>query len=111
VVVTLRDAFKGAALTPDADTKLKELGRVLAAHPGHAAQIVVHDATTPTPAEAAVASQRAEAAAKTLGAAANAPDKVKAEVAGARAPIVDPTDAKNRGRNARLDVVFVTPGN
>jgi flagellar motor protein MotB len=111
VVVTLRDAFKGAALTPEADGKMKELGRVLAAHPGHAAQVVVHDATTPTPAEVSVATQRAEAAAKSLGTAANAPDKVKPEVAGARAPIVDPADAKNRARNARLDVVFVTPGN
>jgi outer membrane protein OmpA-like peptidoglycan-associated protein len=55
--------------------------------------------------------QRAELAAKTLAAAAGTTDKVKAEVAGARAPIVDPSDAKNRARNARLDVVFVTPGN
>ncbi len=110
VVVTLRDAFKGPALTPAADTKLKELGRVLAAHPGFAVQVVLHDASPPTATESATDAQRAEASVKAIASGAGSAEKVKAEIAGARSPIVDPSDARHRARNARLDVVFVTPG-
>ncbi|MEO6572496.1 MAG: hypothetical protein ABIP89_01565 [Polyangiaceae bacterium] len=110
VVVTLRDAFKGAALTPAADTKLKELGRVLAAHPGFAVQVVLHDAAPPTAQETATDAQRAEASVKAIASGAGSADKVKAEIAGARSPIVDPSDTRHRARNARMDVVFVTPG-
>lgn len=108
VVVTLRDAFHGDALTKEAEARLKELGRVLAAHPGDAAQVVVHDAVAPSKTEEAADQRRAEAAAKALSDAAGANAKVKAFAAGARAPIVDPSDAA-RGRNARLEVVLVTP--
>ncbi len=109
VVVTVRDAFaKSAALTTDGETKLKELGRVLAAHPSYAVQVVVHDAATPSAQDASTDKQRADAAAKTIASAAGS-NRVQGEVAGARAPVVDPSDAKLRGRNARLDVVFVTP--
>ena len=111
VVVTLRDAFAkgGTSLTAEADTKLKELGRVAAAHPGFGVQVVVHDASAPTKADADADSQRAEAAAKSLVAGGAVAAKLKAETAGNRAPIVDPADVAHRARNARLEVVFVSP--
>ena len=45
---------------------------------------------------------------KALVAAGAKAERVKGEAVGARAPIVDPGDAAHRGRNARVDVVFVT---
>ncbi|WP_394850749.1 hypothetical protein LZC95_25245 [Pendulispora brunnea] len=108
VVVTLRDAFAKNALNTDGETKLKELGRVLGAHPNLAVQVVVHDATAPSAQEAGQDKQRADTAAKTIASAANS-TRVRGEVAGTRTPLVDPADAKLRARNARIDVVFVTP--
>jgi flagellar motor protein MotB len=109
VVVTLRDLFKGATLTPEGDAKLKELGRVAAAHPGVAVQVVVHDASAPAKSEAEADRLRADAAAKAIVAGGAPAAKVKGETAGARAPLVDPSDAAHRARNARVDVVFVIP--
>lgn len=109
VVVVLRDAFKGTGLTPDAAKELGELGRVAAAHPLFAVQVVVHDATQPTAAESAVDRDRAKSAAAAIVGAGEPEARVKAETPGARAPIVDPRDARHRGRNARLEVVFVSP--
>ncbi|WP_394828362.1 hypothetical protein [Pendulispora albinea] len=109
VVVTLRDTFsKSSGLTADGEAKLKELGRVLGAHPGVAVQVVVHDAAAPSAQEAVLDKQRADNAAKALASAANS-TRVHGETAGSRAPLVDPSDAKLRARNARLDIVFVTP--
>ncbi|HWL86438.1 MAG TPA: hypothetical protein VNO21_11585 [Polyangiaceae bacterium] len=111
VVVTLRDAFAksgGANLNGDGETKLRELGRVLAAHPSYAVQVVLHDATAPSAQEGTLDKQRADAASKVLASAAGS-SRVQGEIAGARAPIVDPADIKLRARNARLEVVFVTP--
>jgi outer membrane protein OmpA-like peptidoglycan-associated protein len=110
VVVTLRGAFQGASLTKDADAKLKELGRVAAAHPTFAIQVVVHDASAPSAAELTADAQRGDAAAKALVAGGAIATKVKTETAGARAPLVDPADAAHRARNARIEIVFVTPG-
>jgi len=62
VVVTLRDAFRGSELTAEAAGKLKELGRVAAAHAGFGVQVVLHDAVAPPPKDAAGA-KRADAAA------------------------------------------------
>jgi flagellar motor protein MotB len=111
VIITLRDLFKGTALTTEAEAKLKELGRVAAAHPMVGVQIVVHDAVAPSKAEAENDKQRAEAIAKTLIAGGASAAKVKAETAGARAPLVDPADTAHRARNARVDIVFVSPVN
>lgn len=108
VVVSLRGAFQGTSLSADGEAKLKELGRVLAAHPTVAAQVVLHDAVAPSAGEAAANQERASLAAKTLAGAQGAP-RVEAQTAGARVPIADPNDPKLRARNARLDVVFVTP--
>jgi flagellar motor protein MotB len=109
VVVTLRDVFRGTALVPTASTKLAELGRVASAHPSFAVQVVVHDAVPPSPAEAAADVQRAEAVAAALVAGGATPAHLRPEAAGARAPIVDPSSATYRSRNARVDVVFVSP--
>lgn len=109
VVVTLHDAFQGAALAPDAAKKLADLGRVAAAHPGFAMQLVVHDATAPGPKDTTDA-KRADAAAQALVAAGAPAAHVKTETAGAREPLVEPSDAKARARNERLDVVFVATG-
>jgi len=110
VVVTLRDAFHGASLTADGQKKLADLGRVAAAHPTFAVQVVVHDAAPPSAAEATDDQKRADAAVQALVSGGATAAKVKGETAGARAPVVAPSDAKARARNARLDVVFVAPG-
>lgn len=108
VVVPLRDVFEGAALAKKAEPLVAELGRIAAAHPDVGVQVVVHDASAPSKAEADADVQRADALIKALTAAGAATDHVKGETVGARAPIVDPTDAAHRAMNARVDVVFVT---
>jgi len=106
VVVTLRGAFQGATLTDDGEAKLENLGRVAAAHPSFSVQVVVHDAQPPA-AKDGVDGRRADAAVKALVTGGAAAGRVKAELAGARAPAVDPGDSRLRARNERVDVVFV----
>jgi outer membrane protein OmpA-like peptidoglycan-associated protein len=108
VVVTLRDVFADAAVAPKARETLAELGRVAAAHADVGVQVVVNDATPPTPADEALDAKRADAVVSTLVSAGASAAKVKGVTAGVRAPVVDPGDAAHRGRNARVDVVFVT---
>ncbi|HEY8073629.1 MAG TPA: hypothetical protein VIF62_05960 [Labilithrix sp.] len=109
VVVTLHGAFKGTALTPEAEATVKELGRVAGAHPTFGVQVVVHDAAAPGAAETASDAKRGEAVAKALADGGAPAGRIKVEQAGARAPIVDPEDAKRRDRNARVEIVFVAP--
>jgi len=109
VVVTLHDAFRGLELGADALKRLSDLGRVAAAHPGFALQVVVHDAQPPRPKDDADA-RRAAAAVQALVTGGAAAARIKPELAGSRAPVVDPADARQRGRNERLDVVFVASG-
>jgi hypothetical protein len=106
VVVTLHDAFRGQELGGEAGKKLKELGRVAAAHPGFALQVVVHDAEPPREKDGTDA-RRADVAVEALVAGGATAARIKPELAGARAPLVDPRDGKQRARNERLDVVFV----
>ena len=104
VIVTVRSAFKGTALSTEAEKTFADLGRVAAAHGTFAVQVVVHDAES-TP--AADDAKRAEAVQKALvGAGADA-SKLKLEQAGTKSPVVDPRDAKRREKNARVEVVFV----
>ncbi len=105
VVVTLRGAFKGTALVADAERQLRELGRVAAAHANYPVQIVVHDAVAPGESE-----RYADAARGKLAAAALAAPEVatSVETVGASLPTTDPAEPRNRGRNARLEVVFVS---
>jgi flagellar motor protein MotB len=104
VVVTLRDVFRGNAIDAAAQPKLESLGRVAAAHGDLPIQIVVHDA-----AQAGPSDERAKAVAAALVKGGAKADKIGGVMAGTRAPIVDPNDAHNRQRNARVEVVFVTP--
>jgi len=110
VVVTLRSVFRGERLTPEGESSLKDLGRVAAAHPAFAVQVVLHDAQTPSASEAAANQKRGEAVAKALVDGGAPAAKVKVEQAGARAPVVDPKDARHRERNARVEIVFVGGG-
>lgn len=110
VVVTLRSAFKGDKLTPEAEASVKDLGRVAAAHPTFAVQVVLHDAQAPSAAETQVNQKRGEAVTQALVAGGVAATKVKVEQAGAKAPVVDPKDARHRERNARVEIVFVSSG-
>jgi len=109
VVVTLHDAFRGPELAVEATTKLRDLGRVAAAHPGFALQVVVHDAVPARPRDDAD-TRRVGAAVQALVAGGASAGRIKPELAGARAPLVDPGDARQRARNERLDVVFVASG-
>ena len=109
VVVSLRDLFEAKnALGAHGQERLAELGRVAGAHPDVGVQVVVHDANTPSKAEADADLERADVVVKALVAAGAKGDRVKGEAVGAKAPIVDPGDAAHRARNARVDVVFVT---
>jgi flagellar motor protein MotB len=108
VVVTLRDAFTGTALAAPAQSKVADLGRVAAAHPGVGVQVVVHDATAPTKGDEANDRARADAVAKALVGAGAKAEAVQTQLAGTRAPVVDPSDLAHRARNARVEIVFVT---
>jgi len=106
----MRSAFKGEKLTPEAEASLRDLGRVAAAHPTFAVQVVLHDATAPAAGEIVTNQKRGEAIVQTLVGSGATAAKVKVEQAGARAPVVDPKDARHRDRNARVEVVFVSSG-
>ena len=110
MVVTLRSAFKGEKLTPEAEASVKDLGRVAAAHPTFAVQVVFHDAQPPSAADLAINRKRGESIVQALVAGGIAATKVKVEQAGNRAPVVDPKDARHRDRNARVEIVFVSSG-
>jgi flagellar motor protein MotB len=110
VVVTLRAAFKGEKLTPEAEASVKDLGRVAAAHPTFAIQVVLHDADAPSSSDAQANGKRGEAIVQALVAGGAAAAKVKVEQAGTKAPVVDPRDTRNRHRNARVEIVFVSSG-
>lgn len=105
VVVTLRSLFTQEKLAPEGETTLKDLGRIAAAHPKFGVQIVIHDATPPNAEGSALARKRGEAVSKAL--ADGGASKLRIEHAGARAPLVDPSDAKHRDKNARVEIVFV----
>lgn len=107
VVVTLRALFKGDKLTPEAESTLKDLGRIAAAHPTFGVQVVLHDAAPPTAADTATNAKRADELTKALTAGGAAAAKTKVEQAGARAPVFDPTDTKRKDKNARIEIVFV----
>ena len=108
VVVVVPKPWKGESLSAEADASLKDLGRIAAAHPGTALQVVLHDAQVPTAEEAAADKRRLAAAARALETGGAPAARIAQEHAGARAPLVDPADAKRRDQNARLEIVFVS---
>jgi hypothetical protein len=109
VVVTLREPFRGRDLASDAQVRLAELGKVAAAHPGFGLQVVVHDAQA-TATHDDSGARRADAAVKALVSGGEPSARIQPEQAGAQAPLVDPSDTRQRARNERLDVVFVVAG-
>lgn len=112
VFLTLRGIFKegggpAAALTPAGEAHLAEIGRIAAAHPTFPALVIVHHDRALKPRDEPREHARAEAAAKAISAAAPGL-KVLPIVAGNAAPLVDPAGA-DKARNARTEIVFVTP--
>lgn len=114
VVVTLRALFadgkgsdKAVKLSPEGERALQDLGRIAAAHPAFAVQIVIHDAAPPSSADIARDGKRGEVIVKALTDAGASASKTKVEQAGAHAPVFDPADAKRREKNARVEIVFV----
>jgi flagellar motor protein MotB len=107
VVVTLHEAFRGTELSGDGSTRLKDLGRVAASHSAFAIQVVLHDAR-PAPSNDTTDSKRADAAVQALVDGGASLARIKAEQAGTRCPLVDPSDAAGRPRNERVDIVFVS---
>lgn len=105
VVVTMRGLFQGDKLSNGAAETLKELGRVAAAHPDFAVQVVMHAATAPGANDAAAEKKRGETVTKALADA--GAKRTQLELAGARTPVFDPADTKRRAQNARVEIVFV----
>ncbi|MFO0760594.1 MAG: hypothetical protein U0359_29205 [Byssovorax sp.] len=113
VVVTLRGLFadKGGKGSPQlsaaGEARLAELGRIAAAHPGFPVQVVLHQEKPLDPKDEPAQRARAEAVARAVGGKA-AGAKVEPILAGNVAPVADPASA-DRARNARVEVIFVTP--
>jgi len=106
IVITLRNLFTGDKLTPAATEQLGRLGKIAAENPRFPLAVVVHQDKEPSAKEQASMKARAEAVAAALRAA-KAP-KVDVVLAGAASPVVDPAGS-DRARNARVEIVFVTP--
>lgn len=106
VVITLRGLFKGDALTAAGAARLAELGRVSAAHPSFPLVVVLHHDKEVAPKDEAALAARADRVVRALHDAKAV--SVLAVQARAAAPVVDPAGAE-RARNARVEVVFVTP--
>lgn len=106
VVVTMRDVFSGDKLTPNATKGIEALGRIAKTNRGFPMAAIVHQEKEPTGKDDAAAKARADAltaAFRTAGVAA-----INVLEAGTAAPVVDPRSAE-RKRNARVEIVFITP--
>ncbi|WP_437757531.1 hypothetical protein [Sorangium sp. So ce1389] len=116
IVVTLRGLFAGNALTKAGEARLRDLARVAAAHPSFPVAVVVHTDRDISSREEPAWSARADAVVRALGpapgasAAGTSPaaQPIAPFIAGSAAPVVDPGGSE-RARNARVEVVFVTP--
>jgi hypothetical protein len=105
VVVALREPFRAAGLSADGEARLASLARVAAAHPAFPVAVVVHEERA-SPRDAAMWRSRADAVVQKLRA--SGVTRVEAVLAGAGAPLVDPS-SRDRARNSRVEIVFVTP--
>ncbi len=108
VVVTLRSAFSGDAVTREASEQLENLGRVAAANPSFPVVVVLHEAEPPRAEAQKRAARRAEAVKLLL--LKHRKEKIEVHLAGATRPVVDPSSKKDRARNERVEVVFVDAG-
>ncbi|MEI9940533.1 MAG: hypothetical protein WDO69_25240 [Pseudomonadota bacterium] len=105
VVVTLRALFNGKdQLNSEASTQLDTLGKVAKAHPEFPLLAVVHVARgNASTRDASQAATIADALRKS-----GAPH-VAAETAGSTLPVLDPARPGASERNARIEVVFISP--
>jgi hypothetical protein len=105
VVVTLRAVFNGKdQLSSEASSTLDTLGKVAKAHPEFPLLAVVHGAKgNATAHDAAQATAIADALRK-AGA-----TRVETDTAGSAQPVLDPDRPGASQRNARVEVVFVSP--
>jgi len=103
VVVTLRGVFDGEGLSPSGKEALTELGRVAAAHPDFPVAVVLHQARPAKKGSQALWRARGLAMVEALGV-----PGARSTVAGDALPVVSPT-GKDKSRNERVEVVFVTP--
>ena len=106
VFVTVRGIFSGDALSSAGDAKVAEVAKIAAAHPTFPVAVVVHAEKAPGAKEEASLRARADAVVASLKK--NGATRVTGVVAGAAAPVVDPL-GKDKARNARVEIVFITP--
>ncbi|WP_437969115.1 hypothetical protein WMF04_07395 [Sorangium sp. So ce260] len=115
IVVTLRGLFAGNALTKAGEARLRDLSRVAAAHPSFPVAVVLHTDRDISAREEPAWAARADAVVHALdpaqgasAAAAQATPRIAPFLAGSAAPVVDPGGSE-RARNARVEIIFVTP--
>ncbi|WP_437716040.1 hypothetical protein WMF45_06265 [Sorangium sp. So ce448] len=115
IVVTLRGLFAGNALTKAGEARLRDLALVATAHPSFPVAVVVHTDREISAREEPAWAARADAVVRALGpaqgaAAAGAPagPSIAPFLAGSASPVVDPRGSE-RARNARVEIIFVTP--
>lgn len=106
VFVALRGIFSGDALSQPGDAKVAEVAKVASAHPTFPVAVVVHAEKAPSAKEEAALRARADAVVAALKK--GGITRVTSVVAGASAPVVDPA-GKDKARNARVEIVFITP--
>ncbi len=87
------------------EEKLRSLARVALAHPAMAVQLVGHD---DAPGKSAA---RIDGATKLLAKEGVAEAAMRSHDAGARLPVLHPSDPHARAKNPRLEVVFISKGN
>ncbi|MBI4700015.1 MAG: hypothetical protein HY744_02425 [Deltaproteobacteria bacterium] len=103
IVVTLRGVFEGDGLSATGRAELGRLATFGRDHRDFPMLVVVHQAAEPRGSERARWERRGAALAAALGA-----GPAEIEVAGTVAPVLDPA-GPYRGRNERVEVVFVSP--
>ncbi len=106
VFIALRGVFTGDALSSAGEAKVLEVAKIAAAHPTFPVAVVVHAEKAPAAKDEASLRARADAVVASLKK--NGVTKVTGVVAGAAAPVVDP-HGKDKARNARVEIVFITP--
>jgi hypothetical protein len=104
VVVTLRPAWREAALSEADQKKLAMLGQI-AKTSSVPVQVVVHESRNGAPSPRA--EQRGASVAKALTQGGLDASRVGTLSAGGNAPLVDSSDARLAARNERVDIVFV----
>ncbi|MCU0683691.1 MAG: hypothetical protein MUF34_15860 [Polyangiaceae bacterium] len=104
VVVTVHDAFAGGALSAGGRERLSGLAKVAAAHPALPVVAVVHEGEEPRGPAIERGRQRAGAVKGALG------ERAEVVLAGASRPVVSAAGRAERGRNERLEIIFVDAG-